>query len=91
MTWKVEAAERDGRFLLSLQTGMRETEAVFFPLDRDQIDNAAPQVVAPGERGGLHITLKKSDALEQAISVLKGVVVFGPERAFEIAAPVSGR
>lgn len=90
-TWKVQASEGNGQFVLSVQTASRETEAVFFPLDRDQIDNAAVQVVVPTERDGLRITLKKSDSLVKSIRVLKGVVVFGPDRAFEIAAPVSAR
>ena len=88
-TWKAHAGERRGQFVLTLQTGSRETTAMFFPLERDQIDNAAPQVVASTASNGLQMTLKKSDLLEKSISVLKGVVVLGPDRAFEIAAPVS--
>ena len=90
-TWKVQASESNGRLVLSLQTGEPEAKAVFFPLERDQIDNAAPQIVVPTERDGLRVTLKKSDLLVQSISVLKGVVVFGANRAFEVVAPVSGR
>lgn len=90
-TWKVQATESNGRFMLTVQTGTPETKAVFFPLERDQIDNAAPQIVVPTARDGLRITLKKSDLLEKSISVLNGVVVFGPDRAFEVSAPVSAR
>jgi DsbC/DsbD-like thiol-disulfide interchange protein len=88
-TWKVRADESRDRFVLSVQTGSPETTAVFFPLEPDQIDNAAAQVVVPVGRDGLRITLRKSGLLEKPISVLKGLVVFGPDRAFEIAAPVS--
>ena len=90
-TWKVQASESNGRFVLSVQTGAQETNAVFFPLERDQIDNAAPQIVVPTERDGLRVTLKKSDLLARSISVLKGVLVLGGNRAFEVVAPVSGR
>ena len=90
-TWKAHAGERRRQFVLTLQTGSQETAtaAMFFPLERDQIDNAARQAVAPTGSNGLQITLKKSALLEKSISVLKGVVVLGPDRAFEIAAPVS--
>ena len=88
-TWRAHASERRGQFVLTLQTGSRETAAMFFPLERDQIDNAARQVVAPAASNGLQMTLKKSGLLEKSISVLKGVVVLGPDRAFEIAAPVT--
>lgn len=91
VAWKVQAIEGNGQFVLSVRTGSRETTAVFFALDRDQIDNVAAQVVVPTARDGLRITLKKSDSLVGSISVLKGVVVFGPDRAFEIAAPVTRR
>lgn len=57
----------------------------------DQIDNASPQAVAPTGRDGLRLTLKKSSLLEKPVSVLKGLLVLGPDRAFEIAAPVSAQ
>jgi thiol:disulfide interchange protein DsbD len=90
-TWKVQATESKNQFVLTVQTGSPETKAVFFPLERDQVDNAASQIVVPTARDGLRMTLKKSELLEKSPSVLKGVVVFGPDRAFEVAAPVSPR
>ncbi|MSO46113.1 MAG: hypothetical protein EXQ59_05025 [Acidobacteria bacterium] len=45
-------------------------------------------VLVSTERDGLRLTLKKSSLLEKPVSVLKGLLVFSPDRAFEIAAPV---
>jgi len=88
--WKAQASENGGSFLLSLETGTSESKAVFFPLEQDQIDNDAMQGLTPTTRG-VQIKLKKSDQLKQPIAALKGVVVLGPGRVFEVAAPVSAR
>ncbi len=95
-TWKVQASEQGPKFVLDVQTGSPEMKATFFPLEEDQIDNAAPQTVTPNARG-LRITLKKSDQLLKPISTLKGVLVLEsagtappvPGHAFEISAPVT--
>jgi thiol:disulfide interchange protein DsbD len=88
--WKAQVTENGGFFLLSLDTGTSESKATFFPLEEDQIDNAAPQGVTPTPRG-LQMKLKKSDQLSKPISTLKGVVVFGPGHAFEVSAPLAGK
>ena len=94
--WKVQAADEGRRFVVDLETGSQEMKANFFPLDEDQIDNAAPQAVTPTPHG-VKITLKKSDQLLKPIPTLRGVVVFGnntassssPVTAFEISVPVT--
>ena len=88
--WKAQVSDNGGFFLLSLDTGASEPKATFFPLEEEQIDNSAAQSVAPYPRG-MVIKLKKSDQLLKPISALKGVVVFGAGRAFEVTAPVSGK
>lgn len=90
-TWKAQASEGSDRFVLTVQTGSIQTRALFFPLERDQIDNAAAQVAVPTARDGLRLTLKKSTLLDKPVSVLKGLLVFSPDRVFEIAAPVSAQ
>lgn len=88
--WKAQATD-DGRFfLLSLETGAGEPRAGFFPLEEDQIDNSAVQGLMATAHG-VQIKLKKSDQLLKPISVLKGVVVLGTGRAFEVSAPVTGK
>jgi len=89
-SWKAQVSDSGGGFLLSLDTGTSESKAAFFPLQEEQVDNAAAQGVMPTARGA-QIKLKKSDQLLKPISTLKGVVVFGPGRAFEVTAPVAGK
>jgi DsbC/DsbD-like thiol-disulfide interchange protein len=88
--WKAQASDSAGSFLLSLDTGTSESKATFFPLEEEQIDNSAAQGVTPAPRG-VQIKLKKSDQLLKPISTLKGVVVLGSGRAFEVTAPVTGK
>jgi DsbC/DsbD-like thiol-disulfide interchange protein len=81
----------DGKnFVLTVETGSPETKASFFPLEEDQMDNDVAQTVT-SSKTGIQITLKKSDQLQKPLSVLKGVVVFSPDRAYEVAAPVAAR
>jgi DsbC/DsbD-like thiol-disulfide interchange protein len=92
-TWKAQVADDGKNFVLSVQTGSQEAKASFFPLEEDQVDNAAPQTLKPTDHG-VQITLKKSDQLLKPIPTLKGVLVFGPpgsDRAYAIAAPVAAR
>jgi DsbC/DsbD-like thiol-disulfide interchange protein len=86
--WKVQAADGGKSFLLSVETGMSETQASFFPLDQGQVDNAGPQLVTASATGA-RITLKKSDQLLKPIATLRGVLVLGSGRAFVISAPVA--
>ncbi len=88
--WKAQASENGGSFVLSLETGTSESKAVFFPLEQDQIDNDAMQGLTPNARG-VQIKLKKSDQLKQPIAALKGVVVLGPGRVFEVSAPLTAK
>jgi DsbC/DsbD-like thiol-disulfide interchange protein len=87
--WKAQASDSGGLFLLSLDTGTSEPKATFFPLEEDQVDNAAAQAVMPTPRG-VQIKLKKSDQLLKPINVLKGVVVL-PNGAYEVSAPAAGK
>ena len=87
---KARVSDEGKSLVLNLETGTREAQASFFPLDPDQIDNAGPQLVAASANGA-RITLKKSDQLSKPISTLRGVVVLGSDRAFEISAPVAAR
>jgi len=88
--WKAQVSDNGGFFLLSLDTGTSQPRATFFPLEEDQVDNAAVQGLAATPRG-VQIKLKKSDQLTKPITALKGVVVLGPGQAFEVSAPVAGK
>jgi DsbC/DsbD-like thiol-disulfide interchange protein len=85
--WKITAiSEKDG-FVLTVETGTRESAATFFPLDPEQIKNDAAQAATPFSRG-VRLRLQKSDGLLKPISALRGVLVFGTGRAYTITALV---
>lgn len=88
--WKAQVSDNGGFFLLSLDTGAIESKAAFFPLEEEQIDNSAAQGVTPTTRG-VQIKLKKSDQLLKPIGILKGIVVLGPGRTFEVSVPLAGK
>ena len=88
--WKAQVSDTGEFFLLSLETGTSEPRATFFPLMEDQIDNSAVQGIAASPHGVV-LKLKKSDQLQKPIGSLKGVVVLGPGRAFEVSAPLAGK
>jgi hypothetical protein len=60
---------------------------VFFPLDPDQVENAAPQKVLPSSTGA-SIALKKSDLSSKPATVLRGVLSVPGGPAYRIEAPV---
>ena len=85
-----DSAATDGRQItVSLQTGTSESAVTFYPLEADQIDNVAPQAVTPTARGA-QITLQRTDPDAPLPPLLKGVVVLGKDRAYEIAPALSG-
>ncbi len=86
--WRVRVVSENDRFVLELKTGQRGAHAAFFPLDAEVIENAAPQEEVPFARG-IRLRLKKSPQLSKGITVLRGVVVFSPGRAFVIEAAVA--
>jgi thiol:disulfide interchange protein DsbD len=86
-SWKVTANLDMHRFILNVDTGKRETEATFFPLEPNQIENAAPQKANPFSRG-IRIELQKSDQLLKSPPRLTGVLVFLSGNGYVIEAPV---
>jgi DsbC/DsbD-like thiol-disulfide interchange protein len=88
--WKVAAESAKQNFTLSVQATQHLSGASFFPLEPGQIDNSSPQDFAT-THDGFRLTLKKSDQLTTPITILKGLIVLGPGRAIEVAAPVVSR
>jgi len=72
--WKISATSVGDEFLLRLKIGKLAKDPQFFPLEPEQIENAAPQTTAPMP-GGVQLHLKKSTHLLKPISRIKGVVV----------------
>jgi thiol:disulfide interchange protein/DsbC/DsbD-like thiol-disulfide interchange protein len=71
---------------LTVQTGEKETQAVFFPGDQDVLSNPAPQKLTPTSKG-LILDLTKDPNLAANPVQLKGVLELSRGRAFEIIAP----
>ena len=86
--WKFSVGDAKDSFVLSANVGHQITQAVFFPLAESQIDNAAPQNLAP-TAAGFRLTLRKSAQLLKPIERLKGVLVLSADRAYSIDAPLS--
>jgi DsbC/DsbD-like thiol-disulfide interchange protein len=94
--WRASAISTKDSFLMSLRGGESPipfqlgVEPVFFPLEKQQIENAAPQQIF---RNGntLQFILKKSEQLTKQPARLKGVVSFGTGNSFLINARVAER
>jgi DsbC/DsbD-like thiol-disulfide interchange protein len=87
-SWRVSARSDKDHFILFVRGASPIKSATFFALDAGQIENSASQAFA-STGDGFRLTLQKSDQLVQPISRLRGLIVLGPGRAFEIAAPVT--
>jgi thiol:disulfide interchange protein DsbD len=84
--WKQSAIARNDYFQLTLRTGKRVASAAFFPLEAEQIENAAPQYAYPMP-AGVRFILKKSEQLLKPITRLKGVIILDG-KPYEVDAPV---
>lgn len=89
-SWRVSAEADKSQFILSVRGAPQVQSAGFFPLEPGQIENSSPQDFASNGTG-FRLILKKSDQLTKPISTLRGLIVFGPGRAYEVAAPVAQR
>lgn len=86
--WRLSAASLGDEFLLNLKIGKMDKAPEFFPLNAEQIENAASQE-ATAIPGGIRLHLKKSKHLLKPIARLKGVIVLGPGSAYLVDVPVS--
>lgn len=86
-SWRVSAQSLKSSFVVSIHSGKPLSKVEFFPLEQDQIDNAAAQKVVP-MAAGVRITLKKSDLLVKPLSTLRGVLVIA-DKAYVVEAPVT--
>lgn len=85
--WKSTVLAERKVFVLSIESGVPQANATFFPLEPLQIEDAAPQRAHSMPRG-VRLTLEKSDQLLRPIKNLKGVIVLRNDRAYLIDAPV---
>jgi thiol:disulfide interchange protein DsbD len=75
---------KDG-FRLTVESGRRESAAVFFSADQDIVDNPSPQKFSATAKG-LTLDLKKDANLKVTPGQLRGVLELSGGRAYEIAA-----
>jgi thiol:disulfide interchange protein DsbD len=87
--WQARAREEKNEFVLTLATGQPMARAEFYPLEPQQIENAAPQAASAFPQG-VRLRLKKSEQLLKPIANLKGVIVFPSGKAYVIEVPVTG-
>jgi len=87
VSWSARARSADGSFSIDVATGRREERGIFFPLDPSQIDDSAPQEVAPTP-SGFTLIARKSAQLVKDPKLLRGVLALSGKRAFIIEAPV---
>ncbi len=87
--WKMSTEAERNDFVLTVDTGHREKPGMFFPLQEQQIENAAPQK-AESAAHGIKLRLKKSDGLTQIPATLQGLLLLPDGRAYLVDAPVTG-
>jgi thiol:disulfide interchange protein DsbD len=85
--WAARAVSLKDDFVVTIDTGARETQGVFFPLELSQINDSAPQRVRALDRG-LELTLRKSDQLRADPAELTGVLALPGKPAYVITARV---
>jgi len=85
--WKISAAAEKDDIVLSVVAGSPLKKVEFFPLEPNQIDNAAAERLHP-TAAGVSLVLKKSDLLTKPVTVLRGVLVLSNGTAYRIEAPV---
>jgi thiol:disulfide interchange protein DsbD len=87
--WRLTASVVGHQFVVDADTGRRESQALFFPVEPNLIENAAPQAVSSYARG-IRLRLVKSDQLLKLPARLVGVLVLGPGKAYDVSIPVAG-
>jgi len=86
-SWKASARSTSDTFIVDVLTGLREEDAVFFPLELSQVNDSAEQAVT-ALADGVRLGLRKSSQLAKDPSVLHGVLSLPGGRAYTIEAPV---
>jgi DsbC/DsbD-like thiol-disulfide interchange protein len=87
--WEFRVSDRKDSFILTAKIGRQTTRATFFPLEESQIDNSAPQTIAP-LAAGFQLTLRKSDQLLKPIKRLKGVLELSENQTYVVDEAVGG-
>ena len=84
--WKTNAFQNPGQVVLNLRPGIKVMQAMFFPEEREVIENAAPQKLSSTSYAA-QLTMKKAGSSTK-LSRLKGVLVVNGASAYQIDVPV---
>ncbi|MCL2661572.1 MAG: protein-disulfide reductase, partial [Acidobacteriaceae bacterium] len=87
-TMRASAIGGSQAFLLTVTTGRSEHAAEFYPLEQEQIVNAAEQNVDP-QPDGVRLTIQRAPELTQLPPTLRGIIKFSDTEAYEISAPIT--
>jgi len=87
--WKISATSAGDDILLDLRIGTLNVAPQLFPLEEEQVENAAVQATTTIP-GGIRLHLKKSNHLLKPISRLKGILVVSSGKAYLVDVPVVG-
>ncbi|HVM31829.1 MAG TPA: protein-disulfide reductase DsbD domain-containing protein [bacterium] len=91
--WKAQGTLDAKAFHLAFATPDKPTQALFFPLHPNQIDNAAPQEYRFSSHV-VHLDLKRSDQLVSGVQTLEGLLVLKSKKgskSYSISLPLSSR
>ncbi len=87
--WKANAMSNSPQLLLNFRPGMKVNDAEFFPVDKQVIENAAPQKLSSTSTRA-QLSLKK-DLTGPKPARLKGVLVLNKTDAYNVDLPLSGK
>lgn len=85
--WTATARVAGDRFVITVETGRPMRAARFFPLEGQQIANAAPQRADAFDRG-IRIAVRKAEDLVRTPATLRGVLAFPSGESYVIDAPI---
>jgi DsbC/DsbD-like thiol-disulfide interchange protein len=86
-SWKLKLTENEENFRIDAVTGSPVKQAFLFPLEDNQIENAAPQIAGP-QKAGFRLILSRSRKMTKRIDRLKGVLVIEGQ-AYNFDVPVT--
>ncbi|MGZ4816677.1 MAG: protein-disulfide reductase DsbD domain-containing protein, partial [Terriglobales bacterium] len=85
LQWKINAFQNPAQIVLNFRPGLKVQQAVFFPAQRDIIENAAPQKLSSTSYAA-QLALKKAE--NKKIARLAGVLVVNGTNAYSVDVPV---
>jgi DsbC/DsbD-like thiol-disulfide interchange protein len=86
--WKANIISKPTQFLLNFRPGAKVEKAEFYPLEKQVVENAAPQKLSSTSTRA-QLVLKKDEGANK-VSSLKGVLVINDTDAYNVDLPFKG-